>query len=104
MNRINYKHFKWLLSICLLLVSFQLRASEEELDVQEVVFSHIQDAYTWHITEWGDHEISIPLPVIVKSQENGWHVFLSSRLHEGENYQGFSIAQEGDNVSTIFHA
>ena len=46
MNRINYKHFKWLLSICLLLVSFQLRAAEEELDVQEVVFSHIQDAYT----------------------------------------------------------
>ena len=101
MNRINYKHFKWLLSICLLLVSFQLRAAEEELNVQEVVFSHIQDAYTWHITEWGDHEISIPLPVIVKSQENGWHVFLSSRLHEGENYQGFSIAQEGDYAGKI---
>ena len=85
----------------MLLVSFQLRAAEGELNVQEVVFSHIQDAYTWHITEWGDHEISIPLPVIVKSQENGWHVFLSSRLHEGENYQGFSIAQEGDYAGKI---
>lgn len=42
MNRINYKHFKWLLSICLLLVSFQLRAAEGELNVQEVVFSHIR--------------------------------------------------------------
>ncbi len=99
MDKTNYKHFKWLFSFCLLLVGFQPKA--EELDVQEIVFSHIQDAYTWHITKLGNCEISIPLPVIVKSQENGWFVFLSSRLHEEGNYQGFSIAEEGDYAGKI---
>ena len=29
------------------------KAASGEIDVQDIVFSHIQDAYTWHInTEW----------------------------------------------------
>lgn len=67
--------------------------SEEELDVNELVFGHIGDAYEWHIVTLGDTELSIPLPVIVKSS-TGWHVFSSSRLEEGE-YEGLYIAKGG---------
>lgn len=72
---------------------------EQPIDVNEVVFGHIGDSYEWHITDIGGKAISIPLPVIVKSS-TGWHVFLSSRLEEGE-YEGLYVASEGDNKGKI---
>lgn len=67
--------------------------SGEELDVNELVFGHIGDAYEWHIVTLGETELSILLPVIVKSS-TGWHMFSSSRLEEGE-YEGLYIAKGG---------
>lgn len=75
--------------------AFAGNEGQPAIDVQEIVFSHIQDAYTWHITEWNGKEISIPLPIIVRSPERGWSVFSSARLHKGESYLNYSIAQEG---------
>ena len=55
---------------------------KEGLDLQGILFGHIQDSYDWHITTINGHPISIPLPVIVKSS-TGWHLFLSNRFaHE----------------------
>ena len=68
---------------------------EEGLNVREFILEHISDSYVWHITKIGEHEISIPLPVIVYSQLSGWHVFLASAFHEGKAYEGLSIAVEG---------
>lgn len=45
------------------------KAASGEIDVQDIVFSHIQDAYTWHITEWNGQEIAIPLPILVKARK-----------------------------------
>ena len=59
----------------------------EDVDVNALVFGHIGDAYEWHIVTIGDTSIRIPLPVIVKSS-TGWHCFSSSRLEEGETYEG----------------
>lgn len=73
-------------------------ATEESkpVDVKEIVFGHVGDAYDWHITDIGDTHITIPLPIIVHSSTTGWHVFLSTRLEEnGGAYEGFSIAPEG---------
>ena len=69
---------------------------ESNVDVKEIVLGHMSDAYEWHITTWGGHHISIPLPVIVKSHEGGWHVFSSSRFHESANhhYMGFYVDSE----------
>lgn len=84
------------------LMSQPLLASEQSdskgggLDVKEFIFGHIGDAYEWHITSVGDKHVSIPLPVIVYSQETGWHTFLSSNLHHGESHEGFHIATGGD--------
>lgn len=64
-----------------------------EVNVNELVFGHISDAYEWHIATIGGKTMSIPLPVIVHSS-TGWHVFSSSRLEEGE-YEGLYIARGG---------
>ena len=63
------------------------------VDVNELVFGHINDAYSWHIVSIGDAHITIPLPVIVKSS-TGWHVFSSDKLKNGE-YDGLYIAEGG---------
>lgn len=88
--------------ICLLLWSgASLSAAEkaeeqpENVDVKAIVFDHIGDSYEWHITSWGEKEIAIPLPVIIKSKNNGWHLFMSSQVSHGKAYNGFYIAPEG---------
>ncbi len=66
----------------------------EKLDVKEVVLGHMSDTYDWHITTWNGHHVSIPLPIIVKGETSGWHVFSSARLAHGESYEGFYIDNE----------
>ncbi len=99
MNSIKNNSLLWLTFLLLTWISFPTNAAAEgkqgEVDVQEIVFSHIKDAYTWHITEWNGKEISIPLPVLLRSEDQGWSFFLSSRLHHGETYRGYHIATEG---------
>jgi len=65
----------------------------EEIDVPEIIFSHIGDEYEWHLLEWKGEPIAIPLPVIVKSS-TGWQVFSSERLSHGEHYRGLYIDPE----------
>ena len=40
---------------------------EGDVNVNELVFGHIGDAYEWHIATLGNTVVSIPLPVIVHS-------------------------------------
>ena len=68
---------------------------KEELNVREFILEHISDSYSWHITKIGEHEIAIPLPVIVYSGTTGWHVFMASAFHQSNHYEGLSIAEEG---------
>ena len=69
-------------------------AEGEEVNAIEIVMEHISDSYEWHITNIGEHELTLHLPVIVKSKE-GWRCFSSRHLHEGHEYQGLYIASEG---------
>lgn len=66
------------------------------VDVEEVVLGHMSDDYEWHITTWKGHHISIPLLVIVKGAESGWHVFSSAKFHHAEDgiYEGFYLNEE----------
>lgn len=84
----------WML-IALFNFSFAARAAEEEdVNAIEIVMGHISDSYEWHITNIGEHEVTLHLPVIVKSKD-GWHFFSSQHLHGGNEYQGLCIASEG---------
>ena len=79
------------------------KAAEEkggELNVYEMVFGHIEDAYEWHITDIGETSLRIPLPIIVHD-ERGWHTFMSSRVENGATYDGFYISKEGTNSGKI---
>ena len=73
---------------------------EGELDVNELIFGHIGDAYEWHVVTVGNLHLTIPLPVIVKSS-TGWHVFSSSNLEGGKEYEGLYIADGGANDGKI---
>ena len=93
---------KWLLILALCLLPATLCAAEEEqFDMGPYLFGHIGDSYEWHITEIGGHELSIPLPCIVWGKTNGPAVFISSRLHGGEQYKGYFIPSEGDYAGKI---
>lgn len=60
---------------------------EEEFSVKETIMHHITDSYEWEIAKIGDTHLSIPLPVILYT-ENGLDIFLSSQLHHAEGGHG----------------
>ena len=68
---------------------------EAKLDVVGLIFEHIGDSYSWHITTIGDHHIEIPLLCIVRSQEGQWYAFSSARVAHGHSHEGFFINHEG---------
>ncbi len=74
----------------------QIKAEEkkESFNPKEIIFGHITDAYEWHILTIGEHHVTIPLPIIVKSANRGWFCFSSSRLMHGHNaeYEGFKVS------------
>ena len=65
------------------------------LDVKEIVIEHLGDSYWWHIGKFGDKEVNIALPVIVRGDNGEWHCFSSGHLYDGASYEGFSIAGDG---------
>jgi F-type H+-transporting ATPase subunit a len=83
------------------LLSFPVFANESheeqsDLNVRELILDHVGDGYGWHISTFGHSSVSIPLPVIVKGRESGWHIFSSARFHHGHaEYKGFYIASDG---------
>ena len=89
-----------MLFVGLMFSSSSLHATEKEgegggVNVQHIIFEHMLDSYTWHITKVGDKDIAVYLPVILYSKTSGWHVFSSRRLHEnGGSYEGFYPAPE----------
>lgn len=74
--------------------------SGEALNPSDFILGHVGDAYEWHITSIGDKHISIPLPIVVYSNEKGLNIFMSSHLHHGE-HNGFFISHEDANKGKV---
>ena len=70
--------------------------SEESVDVKAIVFGHLGDSYDWHITDIGNLSLHISLPVILYSNESGWHCFSSAKIVETGQYKNFYLAPSGD--------
>lgn len=66
-----------------------------ELDANALITGHLGDSYWWHVTAIGDRDVTVYLPVIVRSRQTGWHVFSSRRLANGGGYLGFRIREDG---------
>ena len=65
-----------------------------EVDPQEIIFEHLGDSYGWEVPF--SHSKRIPLPIIVRAQDGSWHAFMSSKLQDGAQHDGFQIARGGD--------
>lgn len=74
-------------------------AGHDKFEPGSFIFDHIGDSYDWHIIDIGHKSISIPLPVILYSKEQGLVIFMSSKFHHGhESYKGFRIGEEGEKI------
>ncbi len=77
------------------------RVEEAEFEAGKLIIEHISDAYEWHIMDFGDTHVTIPLPVILYDQEE-WHVFMSSHFHHGHDaYLGYFISEHDMNEGKI---
>ena len=59
----------------------------DKFNAGELIIDHITDSHEWHIAG----HFAIPLPVILYSSEKGLSVFLSNKLEEGEEYNGYKL-------------
>ena len=93
-----------LVAVCLF--ASEIRQSDsvehEKFNPGEFIFDHIGDSYYWHIIEIGHINVSIPLPVILYSKQQGLVAFMSSKLEHGHTvYRNFSLINEGENKGKI---
>jgi len=79
----------------------QHEMEEADFNAGEMIIEHISDAYEWHIMDFGETHITIPLPVILYD-EGEWKVFMSSHFHHGHDaYQGYFISHLDFNAGKI---
>lgn len=105
--------FLFLLAFALILSIGISRANEENqhqgeaqkpesFEAGKFVIEHVSDAFEWHIATFGHTHISVPLPIILYSQNQGWNFFMSSKFHHGhESYKNFRIEHEGEHEGKI---
>lgn len=60
------------------------------VDIAKVAFEHILDSHSWHLWGEGHDAVSIPLPVILKT-DNGFVTFMSSAFHH--DHEGMEVAE-----------
>ena len=57
-----------------------LQEAEEEFNATEMIMHHIGDSHEWHFFGAGESSVTLPLPVILYT-ENGLVTFMSSEFH-----------------------
>ena len=65
-------------------------------DAKEVIFGHVLDAYEFHFLSYEgsdgkEHEVAIPLPVILYSPQTGLSVFRFSAFHHATEVDGYKL-------------
>ena len=75
---------------CFLFFSFSYSNNEtekkesEKFDVNEMIMHHIMDSHDFHVLDWNGHAVSVPLPVILWT-DNGLVLFMSSEFHHDDS-------------------
>jgi F-type H+-transporting ATPase subunit a len=66
--------------------------ADGEFNAGEMIMHHVMDAPDIHLMTIGDKHISIPLPVIMWSNEDGLSIFSTSRFHHGHaSYNRYAL-------------
>lgn len=78
---------------------------KEKFKPGRTIMEHIKDAYDWHIMDINGHPISIPLPVILYSPNNGFQFFMSSKFEHGHAaYKGYELKYNESQSRYILHS
>ncbi len=75
-------------------------SEEEEFDVTNMIMHHIKDAHDFHIMDWNGQAVSIPLPVILWT-DNGLVTFMSSEFHHDDT--GSVVVERNSQKFVKFH-
>lgn len=67
--------------------------SKKGFDASEVIFGHIGDSHYWHLFDWKEHPVSMPLPVIIYNKSTGGiDVFSAAAFEHGHaSYKGYQL-------------
>ncbi len=63
--------------------SANLHEEDEKFNPTDVIMHHIADGHDWHLFDWKGHAVSVPLPVILYT-DNGLKTFMSSAFHHDD--------------------
>lgn len=101
-----YKTFLVSLFLCMSFVANatvkeESKTSEEELDITEMILHHVGDSHNFHILDWDGHPVSVPLPVILWT-ENGLTTFMSSEFHHDED--GKVVVEKNGQKFVLYHS
>ncbi|PTB93982.1 ATP synthase F0 subunit A [Marivirga lumbricoides] len=86
---IKNNHFRFISLGFIFLFSFlfienvNASGSEGDFNANEMIMHHIADSHEFHLWGEGQESLSIPLPVILWT-ENGLDIFMSGKFHHGE--------------------
>ena len=73
-------------------VSGDSGSKNEKFNPGEMIMHHIIDSHEWHILDWKEHSISIPLPIIIFHEGKGLKSFMSSKFNHGKtSYLGYKM-------------
>lgn len=77
---------------------------QKKFNPGEFIIDHIADSHEWHIATFGEKHFSIPLPIIIRSDESGeWHFFSSGNFEHGHKlYKNFGLGIKGDHKGKIY--
>lgn len=70
-------------------------SNEESFNAGEMIMHHVMDAHDIHLMDIDSISVSIPLPIILWSNDDGISVFPSSAFHHGEAAKNRYILDHG---------
>lgn len=73
---------------------------EAKFDAGKMIVEHITDAHDWHLWGHGHSSVSVPLPVILKT-EQGLHFFMSSAFHHDN--EGMTVVDHNGERFVRYH-
>jgi len=88
----------WLFQIPAIASSGHGEEEGDKFNPTEMIMHHISDSHEFHLWGEGDESVSVPLPIILYTDNNGLDVFMSSEFHHGQ-----SPVTRGENTYIMNH-
>lgn len=71
----------------------------------EFIFHHVKNTYDWHFATIGHTHVTLPLPIILYSEDRGLEFFMSSDFldeeHEYVEHAGYMLTDEGTHLVAV---